>query len=141
MDTVTSAPDTANDVRRLLMVLGRLGTAIGVAISEAVGAELSANGPVITLFALDEQGSLRPGQLQELTGLSSGGVSKLLDRLQDSGLITREYGVLEGDRRGSVVKLTAKGRRTSRKMVAAIERSQHDMRVMVKEMQEVLGVE
>jgi hypothetical protein len=138
---MTSAPDSARDVRRLLMLLGRLGTTMGDAITEAVGPELSANGPVIALFALEEQASLRPGQLQELTGLSSGGVSKLLDRLQDSGLVTREYGVLADDRRGSVVKLTAKGRRTSRRIAGAIVGIEDDMRVMLKELQAALDVE
>lgn len=138
---MTAAPDSTQDIRRLLMLMGRLGTAMGDAITDAVGPELSANGPVIALFALEEQGSLRPGQLQELTGLSSGGVSKLLDRLQESGLVTREYGVLEDDRRGSVVKLTAKGRRTSRKMAGAILGIKDDMRVMLKELQTALGVE
>lgn len=125
----------------MLVLLGRLGNAMGDAITEAVGADLSANGPVIALFALDESGSLRPGQLQDLTGLSSGGVSKLLDRLQEMGLVTREYGVLEDDRRGSVVKLTAKGRRTSRKMAAAIVSIQEDLGVMLKELQGEIGGE
>jgi DNA-binding MarR family transcriptional regulator len=138
---MTAAPDSTQDIRRLLMLMGRLGTAMGDAIAEAVGPDLSSNGPVIALFALEEQGSLRPGQLQELTGLSSGGVSKLLDRLQEGGLVTREYGVLQDDRRGSVVKLTAKGRRTSRKMASAILGSQDDMRVLLKELQIALGVE
>jgi DNA-binding MarR family transcriptional regulator len=138
---MTAAPDSTQDIRRLLMLMGRLGTAMGDAITEAVGPDLSSNGPVIALFALEEQGSLRPGQLQELTGLSSGGVSKLLDRLQEGGLVTREYGVLQDDRRGSVVKLTAKGRRTSRKMASAILGSQDDMRVLLKELQIALGVE
>jgi DNA-binding MarR family transcriptional regulator len=138
---MTSAPDSARDIRRLLMLLGRLGTTMGNAIAEAVGPELSNNGPIIALFALEEQGSMRPGQLQELTGLSSGGVSKLLDRLQEGGLVTREYGVLADDRRGSVVKLTAKGRRTSRRIAGAIVGIEDDMRVMLKELQVTLGVE
>jgi DNA-binding MarR family transcriptional regulator len=129
------------DVRRLLMLLGRMGTALGDAIAGEVGRDLAANGPVIALLALEDQGALRPGQLQELTGLSSGGVSKLLDRLQDDGLITRDYGVLEDDRRGSIVKLTAKGRRTSRKIAGAVVGVRADMRVMLKEMQVVLGVD
>lgn len=123
------------------MLLGRMGTALGDAIAGEVGRDLAANGPVIALLALEDQGALRPGQLQEITGLSSGGVSKLLDRLQDDGLITRDYGVLEDDRRGSIVKLTAKGRRTSRKIAGAVVGVHADMRVMLKEMQVVLGVD
>ena len=134
---VTSTPDL-QDVRRLLVLLGRMGTALGDAIADEVGPELSANGPVVALFALEEQGGLRPGQLQDITGLSSGGVSKLLDRLEEGGLITREYGVLADDKRGSVVRLTARGRRTSRRMAGAIVSRVGELRVAVKEIEALL---
>lgn len=121
------------------MIAAGVGSAITHALAEAVGEELAANGPVVALFALDEAGSLRPGQLQELTGLSSGGVSKLLDRLQDAGLITRDYGILSQDRRGSVVRLTAKGRRTSRRMAESVISRTPELRVVVKELEELIG--
>jgi hypothetical protein len=38
--------------------------------------------------------------LQELTGLSSGGVSKLLDRMEGAGVVKRAYGGVPGDNRG-----------------------------------------
>jgi DNA-binding MarR family transcriptional regulator len=134
---VAPTPDI-QDVRRLLVLLGRIGTALGDAIADEVGPELSANGPVVALFALEEQGPLRPGQLQDITGLSSGGVSKLLDRLEEGGLVTREYGVLADDKRGSVVRLTTKGRRTSRRMAGAIVGRVGELRVVVKEIEALL---
>lgn len=121
------------------MIAAGLGVSIHEALVEAVGSELAANGPVAALFALDESGSLRPGQLQDLTGLSSGGVSKLLDRLQEAGLVTRDYGVLSEDRRGSLVRLTAKGRRTSRRMAEAVTSLTPELRVVLKELEGLIG--
>jgi DNA-binding MarR family transcriptional regulator len=132
--------DDIHDARHLLLILARVGAAISQALGEAVGPEMADNAPVLTIFALDEHGSLRPGQLQEITGLSSGGVSKLLDRLQGAGLLTREYGVLSEDRRGSVVRLTAKGRRTSRTMAEAVTAQVPELRVLLKEVQEFVAL-
>jgi DNA-binding MarR family transcriptional regulator len=130
--------DQIHDARRLLVLTGRIGSIASEAIANAVGHELTDNGPVVALLALDEQGSLRPSALQELTGLSSGGVSKLLDRLQESGLVSREYGVLPQDRRASIVRLTAKGRRTAHRMAEAIVAQADELRVMLKEIQAFL---
>lgn len=130
--------DDVRDAQRILMMAAGVGSAINEALTEAVGSELAANGPVVALFALDQSGTLRPGQLQDLTGLSSGGVSKLLDRLQEAGLVTRDYGVLSEDRRGSVVRLTAKGRRTSRRMAEAVTGIVPELRVVLKELEELV---
>ena len=121
------------------MIAAGVGSAISEALAEVVGPDLVGNGPVVALFALDQSGTLRPGQLQELTGLSSGGVSKLLDRLQEAGLVTRDYGVLSEDRRGSVVRLTAKGRRTSRRMAEAVISRTPELRVVLKELEELVS--
>ena len=51
--------------------------------------ELLNNISVIVLCSLDVDGPRRPGELQELTGLSSGGVSKLLDRMEHAGVVKR----------------------------------------------------
>ncbi|WAB85222.1 MarR family transcriptional regulator [Microcella daejeonensis] len=49
-----------------------------------------------------------PSELAETTMITSGGLSKRLDRLESAGLIERR--ILEGDRRQRVVALTATGR-------------------------------
>ena len=131
--------DDVRDAQRILMIAAGVGSAISEALAEVVGPDLVGNGPVVALFALDQSGTLRPGQLQELTGLSSGGVSKLLDRLQEAGLVTRDYGVLSEDRRGSVVRLTAKGRRTSRRMAEAVISRTPELRVVLKELEELVS--
>ena len=56
-----------------------------------------------------EPHELNPGQLMEATMLSSGGMTKRLDRLEQAGLVTRLPD--PNDRRGTLVRLTTLGRR------------------------------
>jgi DNA-binding MarR family transcriptional regulator len=51
-----------------------------------------------------------PGELAEHTMITTGGMTKRIDRLERAGLVTRR--VSESDGRGRVVALTAKGRET-----------------------------
>ncbi|MBN2112764.1 MAG: MarR family transcriptional regulator [Acidimicrobiia bacterium] len=65
-------------------------------------------------------GPQRPGDLQQRTGLSSGGVTKVVDRLEKKGLVSRDYGGVVGDRRGVLVSLTDLGRQRIRAMTEAL---------------------
>ena len=71
--------------------------------------ELVTNASLVVLCSLDLDGPRRPGVLQELTGLSSGGVSKLLDRMEGAGVVKRAYGGVPGDNRGVLVSITRRG--------------------------------
>lgn len=53
---------------------------------------------------------MKPTELMEATMLSSGGITKRLDRLVDAGLVERRAD--PDDRRSTLVRLTRKGRRT-----------------------------
>jgi DNA-binding MarR family transcriptional regulator len=78
----------------------------------SVGAyEYDANVSLISLYGLLVHGALRPSEIQAMTGLTSGGVSGLLERLEILGIVTRDYGMVPGDRRGVTVRLTDKGHR------------------------------
>lgn len=125
--------------RSLLIVGGRMGQLIHQAIAEHLDAELISNASVMALFALEETGSLRPGQIQELTGLSSGGVTKMLDRLQSAGLVEREFRAVASDRRASVVSLTSKGRRTTRRVAESVVDRMAEAQVLVKEIEHLLA--
>ena len=117
-----------------MMIMSRIGHGVATAIETAAGPELNGNGPIAVLFALDLEGAKRPTELQEITGLTSGGVSRLLDRMEALGLVTREFGAIAEDRRGSVVRLTPKGRRTSRKIGKAVGDALAELRVQIKEL-------
>lgn len=103
-------------VQHLLLLMGCFSASMSSAITQAVGPELSNSATITTLFLLDLEGPRRPGALQEMTGLSSGGVSKLVDRLEAQGLVRRVFGPVDGDRRAVLVQLTPKGRRLSRRI-------------------------
>jgi DNA-binding MarR family transcriptional regulator len=59
---------------------------------------------------------LNPTQLMHATLLSSGGITKRLDRLAEAGFVERRPD--PDDRRGTLVKLTRKGRSTIDRLVA-----------------------
>jgi DNA-binding MarR family transcriptional regulator len=80
--------------------------------------EFALNVPQMALYGLLVHGSLRPTEIAALTGLTSGGVSGLLDRLEAVGLITRDFGLVPGDRRAVTVRLTEKA---SKGMLVVVE--------------------
>lgn len=69
-------------------------------------------------------GALRPVELEKQMLLPQYGLSRLIDRLVDNGLVARR--ICEADKRGLVVEITEKGRELQKKMwnaySAAIER-------------------
>jgi DNA-binding MarR family transcriptional regulator len=60
------------------------------------------------LLYIRNGGTARPGELGDHIAMSSGGVTKLLDRLEHLGYLSRRYCLAE-DRRGVEVALTATG--------------------------------
>jgi DNA-binding MarR family transcriptional regulator len=67
-----------------------------------------AYGVLATLRAAGAPYRMSPGRLMRSLLYSSGGLSNLLARLEDDGLVRRLPGI--GDRRGVIVELTARGR-------------------------------
>jgi DNA-binding MarR family transcriptional regulator len=76
---------------------------------------------VVVITSIDLLGPQRPSDVIELTGMSSGGVTKVLDHLESSGLIIGEYGTVKGDRRGTRLVLTPEGRLVAGELVAGLE--------------------
>lgn len=62
------------------------------------------------LISLDVFGPQQPGSIAALLGLTSGGVSKLIDRLERHQLVQRSFGAVPDDRRAVLVGLTDLGR-------------------------------
>ncbi|HET8767049.1 MAG TPA: MarR family transcriptional regulator [Pedococcus sp.] len=60
---------------------------------------------------------LAPGELARHTMVTTGGMTKRLDRLEEAGLVTRRAAT--GDRRGRVVALTDRGRALVDEAIAA----------------------
>lgn len=93
----------------MLLALGRVGRAVHDALTAHGDAEFVGDAEVLVITSLDTQGPLRPSDIAQLTGMTSGGVTKLLDRLEKQELIVREFGVIPDDRRGTRLILTAQG--------------------------------
>ena len=120
-------------VQRLLVVLGRMGELLTSSIAASVPEGLTGNGPVTTLLKLHIDGPSRPGVIMDLTGLTSSGVTRMLDRLEEAGLVRRRYGSVDIDRRGTVVALTPAGRRVCGTMARSVLEVLPDVRVLLKE--------
>jgi DNA-binding MarR family transcriptional regulator len=97
-------------VEDALMSMTHHGQFIHVAASYVLGSEdLVSNVSLATLMMLHRDGPQRPTQIAELTGLTSGGATKLITRLEKAGLVVREAGVVPTDGRAIVVSLTEVG--------------------------------
>jgi DNA-binding MarR family transcriptional regulator len=98
-----------------LVLLGRLFRAAALADAELARRLADRDlqrGWFNLLAALRRSGTpyeLRPGELMRTTMLSSAGMTKRLDRLVEAGLVERRPD--PGDRRGTLVRLTAAGRK------------------------------
>ena len=64
--------------------------ALGVLGSDDLVSDVS----IATLTLLCRDGPQRPTQIAELTGLTSGGATKLITRLENAGLVGREAGTV-----------------------------------------------
>ena len=128
------------NVQQLVLQMTRLGqTMTDAAADSARDPEVVAAMPVALLFALDLEGPMRPTAVQELTGLSSGGVTKLVERLEQKGLLDRKTGAIDGDRRGVLVELTRRGRVAVRSMSDAMAAARKDADVLVQELSDTLA--
>ena len=92
----------------LLRSLVRLDVRLSAPSSTTRATGLDHSG-ALTLVLLELRGPLRPGQLAQLCGLSTGGVSLLLDRLESAGLVRRSRGAVPHDRRAVVTTITDPG--------------------------------
>jgi DNA-binding MarR family transcriptional regulator len=119
-----------------LEVLGRLFRAAHLAdaaLAEMLGDHGLQPGWFDLLAALRRAGSpyeLNPTSLMETTMLSSGGITKRLDRLVEAGLVERRPD--PADRRGTLVRLTRKGKGLIDKAIAAhVHNEEHLLRSLV----------
>jgi len=97
-----------------LALLGRLFRVADLA-DDALGGPAAAHGLrpgwfdlLAALRRAGEPFELNPTELMRATMLSSGGMTKRLDRLAEAGLVARRPD--PGDRRGTLVRLTPRGR-------------------------------
>jgi DNA-binding MarR family transcriptional regulator len=106
--------------QRLLLIVSRLGATLSAALHSRVDPAFASNVEVLVITSLDLLGSQRPSDILALTGMTSGGVTRVLDRLEEHGLMVREFGHVAGDRRGTRLLLTPEGRRIAAELAAGL---------------------
>lgn len=122
-------------VERLLLLMANYGRVVSTVMTEvAPDPELVNNVSIVVLCTLDLEGPRRPGELQEITGLSSGGVSKLLDRMEQANVVKRTYGGVPGDNRGVLVTITRRGKALCNRFSVALAARLPESRALVKEL-------
>ena len=133
----TNAPDRG---QQIVMLLAASGRRLGVHIGEVLdNADLATNVPVLVLCEVALRGPLRPRDLLEPTHLTSGALTKHLDHLEQLELIERSFGTVKGDRRGSLVSLTAEGQRAAEAIGRAVEERLDDITRLRDELDRLLG--
>jgi DNA-binding MarR family transcriptional regulator len=119
---------------RVLLQIARFGSDVSNSLVAATNQpEFVTNAPVLVLCLLDLEGPTRPSAIADVVGLTSGGTTKLLDRMEGAGLIHRTYGAIDNDHRGVEVELTVRGRTLLRQATAALIAHLPDATIMVKE--------
>ena len=90
------------------------------------------------LVRLDLTGPMRPRAIQDLTGLSSGGVTKLIDRLESARLVERRHDISH-DARGIGVHITGEGRRLVSTIASGLEALVPEIQRVVKDFTKAIG--
>ena len=120
-------------------MLTGLGRSLTAALEECVEPEFTGNAEAIVITSLDVGGQLRPVDIVPLTGMTSGGVTKLLDRLEKAEVIRREYGTISGDRRVSLVTLTPKGQQLAYEYARVVLSRVDDVREAGAQLRDLAG--
>ncbi len=122
------------NAERLLLQFARFGSAVSESLVAATNEpDFVTNAPILVLCLLDLDGPTRPGAIADVVGLTSGGTTKLLDRMEAAGLIHRSYGAIDHDHRGVQVELTSRGRTLLRQATDALLAHLPTAAVTVKE--------
>lgn len=126
---------------RLLMALVQFGEHLGTAIAtRAEDPTMAQNAPIAVITELALRGARRPSQLAAFTGLTSGGLTKMVDRLEESGLVVRTVGEVPRDRRAVTIRLTDQGERLAATVADAVLEQMSLIRSAVAEMTEVIDL-
>ncbi len=126
--------------RLLLLMSGYERTVSEAMLDVAPDPELAGNVSLVVLCTLDLEGARRPGVLQEVTGLSSGGVSKLIDRMEAAGVVKRTYGGVPGDNRGVLVTITRRGKALVARFTSEVAARLPESRVLLDQVSSAVSV-
>ncbi len=93
--------------RALITAFSRLEGILAAEMKAETGMALERYG-ILLMLAQAEDGAMRPSDLAEALPITRSGTTRLVDRLEQDGLVERRS--CESDRRGNLILLTRKGR-------------------------------
>ena len=132
--------ESDRDTIEPLVKLAEFDELITDAVRQAEGRmDLADNVSVVMLCRLELERPLRPTDIMEFSGLTSGGVAKAVSRLEAVGLVTRRYGAFPEDRRGVAISLTPKAEALVRSFARELGIRISDTGALVKEKNRLLG--
>lgn len=119
--TTESAPTDLDATARALIRL--VGTAIFISDAiEHLPVEpiLNGNAPFVIMLSVWRSGPMRPVQLGQIAGMTSGGTTKVIDRLEDAGLVTKTKDGDDADGRAVYVDVTDLGRTVAEQLLTEL---------------------
>jgi DNA-binding MarR family transcriptional regulator len=97
----------------MLLAMARAGIEINTVVAATFGSGLPVrNSTILVMVHLRAEGRQRPNELAAAAGMTSGGMSKVIDHLEDAGLVVRVEDPADPDGRSIYVELTPQGERT-----------------------------
>ena len=106
-------PPTKDATGRMLMAMARAGIEINTVLASTYGSDLPVrNSTMLVMLQLQSEGRQRPNELATAAGMTSGGMSKVIDHLEDAGIVIRLEDPYDPDGRSVYVELTPQGQRT-----------------------------
>lgn len=109
--TTSSSAEQVDHIAHVLLAIRAFGLVSTRTIAAEVGPEYTDNSIVVTLATLHRQGPMRPRDLDDVLGLSSPNVSRIVDRLEASGDLVRRAHEVASDQRAVLLRLTPAGQR------------------------------
>ena len=111
---------TTRAMAEVITSLVRLGSDVTGELAKVFSPTLSTNAAVGALLQIHLAGQRRPVELSEMIGLTRGGTTKVVDTLEEHGLVERFHDPDDSDGRSVHVRLTAQGERTAGEIIAVI---------------------
>ncbi len=114
---------------RIIVALGDAGRVISEAVRSSTGFKLlNDNSTMVAFLLLWLSGPMRPGEIAEAMGITTGGSTKIVTKLETNGLVSRLHDS-DPDGRAVIVSLTEKGERTADAVLDAVGEAVRDLMV------------
>lgn len=113
--------------RRVFLLLAQVGHEWSSVIREIRGGAMIVDNAALAVMCRLQPGAVRPVDLQNSITMTSGGMSKLIDRLEEAGLVARLAAKPPEDGRGVQVALTRKGQTLLNEVLTVVSPRVHQV--------------